>query len=298
MSGDWFEERLHDGFGQTLRMDRVLYRASDGLQDLVLFENAACGRVLCLDGAVQTTEGDEFVYHEMMAHVPILAHGRAQRVLIVGGGDGGMAREVLKHREATVTMVEIDRAVVDFAREHLPALSNGAFDDPRLDLVIADGRRFVKETDRRFDVVIVDSTDPMGPGEGLFTAEFYADCKRCLAPGGIVVTQNGVPFVQPEEVTNSYRRLGRSFADVSFYLAAVPTYQGGDMAFGWASDDPALRRLPADALAERFEAAGIETRYYTPAVHAAAFALPKTVQALMTDDGRLARDILTRHPGF
>ncbi|HBM14705.1 MAG TPA: polyamine aminopropyltransferase, partial [Rhodospirillaceae bacterium] len=120
----------------------------------------------------------EFVYHEMMAHVPILAHGAARAVLIIGGGDGGMAREVLKHSNTLVTMVEIDGAVVDFCQEHLPNHSAGAFDNPRLDLIIADGAQFVKETERRFDVILVDSTDPIGPGAVLFTAEFYADCKR------------------------------------------------------------------------------------------------------------------------
>lgn len=278
---EWFDETLHDDYRQGLKVDRVLYRSDDGLQDLIVFENARFGRVLCLDGVVQTTEGDEFVYHEMLTHVPILAHGAAEDVLIVGGGDGGMAREVLKHPAVRPVMVEIDRDVVDFSKRHLPALSNGAFDDPRLELVIADGCEFVKRTDKRFDVIIVDSTDPIGPGEVLFTAEFYADCKRCLKPGGVVVTQNGVPFVQPGEVTNSYRRLGESFADVHFFRAAIPTYQGGDMAFGWASDDAGLRRQPVETIERRFEAADIETRYYTPDLHVASFALPRTMRDLL-----------------
>ncbi len=278
---DWFEETLHPEFRQGLSMDNILYHDKSDLQDLIIFENARFGRVMCLDGVVQTTEGDEFVYHEMLAHVPILAHGNARNVLIIGGGDGGMAREALKHRNVQVTMVEIDRAVVDFCAEHLPNHSAGAFDNPRLDLVITDGAKFVQETDRRFDVIIVDSTDPIGPGAVLFTAEFYAGCKRCLTDGGIVVTQNGVPFVQPEEVTNSFRRLGQSFADVHFYRAAVPTYQGGDMTFGWASDDKSARNLPVAELERRYGEAAIETRYVTPALHAASFALPKTVLDLM-----------------
>lgn len=278
---DWFEETLHPEFRQGLSMDNILYRDKSDLQDLIIFENARFGRVMCLDGVVQTTEGDEFVYHEMLAHVPILAHGNARNVLIIGGGDGGMAREALKHRNVQVTMVEIDRAVVDFCAEHLPNHSAGAFDNPRLDLVITDGAKFVQETERRFDVIIVDSTDPIGPGAVLFTAEFYAGCKRCLTDGGIVVTQNGVPFVQPEEVTNSFRRLGQSFADVHFYRAAVPTYQGGDMTFGWASDDKSARNLPVAELERRYGEAAIETRYVTPALHAASFALPKTVLDLM-----------------
>ena len=279
---DWFQETLHPEFTQGLSMDKVLYHDKSDLQDLIIFENSRFGRVMCLDGVVQTTEGDEFVYHEMLAHVPILAHGKAKSVLIIGGGDGGMAREALKHQGVQVTMVEIDGAVVDFCKQHLPNHSAGAFDNPRLNLVITDGAKYVKETDDRFDVIIVDSTDPIGPGAVLFTAEFYADCKRCLTDGGVVVTQNGVPFVQPEEVTNSYRRLGESFTDVHFYRAAVPTYQGGDMTFGWATDDASLRRVSVGELEQRYAAAGIDTRYVTPDLQAASFALPRTILSLMT----------------
>ena len=157
---------------------------------------------------MQTTEGDEFVYHEMMTHVPILAHGQAREILIIGGGDGGMARECLRHPDVTqVTMVEIDPGVVELCRTYLPSLSAGALMTPPA-LEIADGARFVAETAQRFDVIIVDSTDPIGPGEVLFSAPFYQACARALRPGGVIVTQNGVPFVQGEEVTDTYQRLG------------------------------------------------------------------------------------------
>ena len=279
---EWFCETLHSGYGQRLVIDKVLFRERTEHQDLIIFENRAFGRVMALDGIVQTTEGDEFVYHEMLTHVPILAHGRAKRVLIIGGGDGGMAREALRHNSVEqVTMVELDRSVVDMCIEHLPSLSNGAFDDPRLDLQFADGAKFVEETDGRWDVIIVDSTDPIGPGEVLFRESFYKACKRCLTDGGILVTQNGVPFVQGGEVTNSFNRLSPHFADVWFYTAAVPTYQGGLMAFGWASDDKSLRQLPVPAIAERFEAADIACRYYTPEAHAGAFGLPQFIRKLL-----------------
>ncbi len=278
----WFDETLHPEIGQRLAMDRVLYREKTDLQDLVIFENPRFGRVLALDGVVQTTEGDEFIYHEMLAHTPTLAHGTVSRVLIIGGGDGGMAREVLRHTSVKhLTMVEIDRGVVDMSREHLPSLSAGAFDDPRLDLVITDGAKFVHETEDRWDVIIVDSTDPIGPGEVLFRQAFYEGCRRCLTPGGIVVTQNGVPFVQGDEVRNSWNRLGAVFQDVWFYVAPVPTYQGGFMAFGWASDNKDLRPGDAGLLRDRYAASGIETRYYTPEVHVGAFALPGYILKLL-----------------
>jgi spermidine synthase len=206
--------------------------------------------------------------------VPILAHGAARQVCIVGGGDGGMAREVLRHREVeAVTMVEIDAGVVDFSRQYLPMLSEGAFDDPRLTLVIADGADFMRETAGGFDVIIVDSTDPIGPGEVLFTDSFYGHAKRALAAGGILVTQNGVPFLQGDELTNTMRAFKALFRDASCYLATIPTYAGGPMAFGWGTDGTA-RDVTVETLQSRLAASGLTPDYYTPEVHKAAFALP------------------------
>lgn len=280
MSG-WMRETLHPAYAQALRIDELLYDSETEHQRLRLFTNATFGRVLTLDDVVQTTEADNFVYHEMMAHVPLFAHGAARRVLIIGGGDGGMAREVLRHAGvAHVTMVEIDAGVVEFSKTYLPMLSAGAFEDPRLELVIADGAAFMAETEARFDVIIVDSTDPVGPGEVLFTNSFYGQAKRALAPGGVLVTQNGVPFLQGGELTGSLRAFRALFADWGCYLATIPTYAGGPMAMGWASDAPELRAVPLEALQARYAAAGFEAGYYTPEVHKAAFALPGYVRRL------------------
>ena len=277
----WFEETLYADVRQRFRISRVLYQDQTDHQDLIIFENERLGRVLALDGVVQTTEADEHIYHEMLTHVPILAHGAVANVLIVGGGDGGMLREVLKHGGIAPVMVEIDPGVIDLCKAHLPGLSRGAFDDPRAEVVIADGAKFVAQTEDRFDVVIVDSTDPAGPGEVLFSEAFYADCKRCMTPGGILVTQNGVPFFQPDELRNSYDRLSSSFADVSFFAAPVPTYQGGFMAFGWATDNADLRGVPTETIAERYAAAAIETRYYNPEIHVGSFALPNDIRTII-----------------
>ena len=278
----WVEETLYPDVRMRLKAERVLYDSRTDLQRIVLFENSVFGRVMTLDDVVQTTEGDEFIYHEMLTHVPILAHGAAREVLIIGGGDGGMLEEALKHRTVVrVTMVEIDRGVVDLSREYLPKICGQAFDDPRTDLVIADGVDYVGTCDRKFDVIIVDSTDPIGPAEVLFSDRFYRRCKNCLTPGGILVTQNGVPFMQGGELSGTVRLLRPLFADVGCYLAAVPTYVGGFMALGWASDNAALRTVAPDVLEQRFAAAAIETRYYTPAAHRGAFALPKYVADLI-----------------
>jgi spermidine synthase len=271
-----FTETLYDAFGQSFRIDKVYFENKTEHQHLMIFHNAALGRVMVLDGVVQTTEKDEFVYHEMMAHVPLFAHGNAKQVLIVGGGDGGMLREVLKHQTVEqVTMVEIDNAVIEMAKQYLPNHSRGAFDDPRANIVIADGMDFVRDTEQTFDVIISDSTDPIGPGEILFTNDFYAQCQRILNPGGVVVTQNGVAFFQLDEVKTTSSRLSRHFSDATFYSAAVPTYYGGIMTFAWGSNEPALRDVAVATLQQRFDESGISTRYYTPEIHKASFALPK-----------------------
>ena len=277
-----FEELLHKGYAQSFEITNVLFHEKTEHQDLVIFETPTFGRVMALDDIVQVTTRDEYVYHEMMTHVPMLAKGDATDVLIIGGGDGGILREVLRHASVkTATMVELDRTVVDLSVKHLPEISAGAFDDARTDLIITDGVKFAAETNKRFDVIIVDSTDPIGPGEVLFTESFYADCHRCLKDGGVLVTQNGVPFFQGDEVTNTYRRMGNSFADNGFYTAVVPTYVGGFMTLGWGTDDAGLRDIDIDVLRTRFANLGIKTRYYTPDLHKAAFALPQFILDLM-----------------
>lgn len=274
-----FAETLYDSYGQVFSVDKVYFENKTDHQHLVIFENAKFGRVMALDGIVQTTQADEFIYHEMLSHVPIFAHGNVKDVLIVGGGDGGMLREVCKHSSVEhITQVEIDQQVIDMCIEYLPKHSNGAYDDPRVNIVIDDGARFVNTTDQRFDVIISDSTDPVGPGGALFTQDFYAACKSCLKPGGVMVTQNGVAYMQLDEVTTTYSRLSDVFADRTFYSAAVPTYIGGVMTFAWGTDSDSLRQQSLSVLQQRFEKAKLETRYYTPEIHQASFALPRYIQ--------------------
>lgn len=271
-----WHETLHQGFGQYFTVDRVIYHEKTDHQDLIIFDNAQLGRVMALDGVVQTTERDEFIYHEMLTHVPLLAHGAAKRVLIIGGGDGAMLREVSRHKDLTqITMVEIDAGVVEFCRRYLPNHNAGAYDDPRFRLVIDDGVNFVSQTQEKFDVIISDCTDPIGPGESLFTSAFYEGCARCLNDGGIFVAQNGVCFLQQDEAVNSHRKLSHYFSDVGFYEAAIPTYYGGIMTFAWASQNPALRQLTVAGLEQRFRTSGLHCRYYTPAIHQGSFALPQ-----------------------
>ncbi len=275
---NWLTETLYDDVRMSIKVDRVLFDSQTEHQHLVVAESKRFGRMFTLDGVTQLTMADEFVYHEMLAHVPILAHGAARDIAIIGGGDGGLVEEVLKHPTVErVTIAELDAGVIDFARTHLGDLSHGALDDPRVEIVLGDGADFVATTDRRFDVIVVDSTDPIGPGAALFTAEFYGNCKRVLRPGGVLVTQNGVPFFQPDELQSTMRIFDGLFADATCYLGVVPTYVGGFMAFGWGTDDAGLRTVPLSTLLGRFDAAGLETRYYTPELHLASFALPRFI---------------------
>lgn len=273
----WIDETLYEaeGFVTRYRADRVLFEEGTGQQHLVIFDNPVFGRMMSLDGATQVAERDEFVYHEMMTHVPIFAHGKAKKVLIIGGGDGGILREAARHRIVEkITMVEIDPAVTDFSKAHLPMISAGAFDDPRLDLVFADGAEFVRTSSEAYDVIIVDSTDPVGPGAVLFEESFYRNARARLAEGGVIVTQNGVPFLQPGELAGTMSKFKRLFGCAHCYLATIPTYVGGFMAMGWGTDDEFLKAVTLETLTHRFEKANFATRYYTPEIHKAAFALP------------------------
>lgn len=274
-----WHETLHSDFGQYFSVEKVLFNQKTEHQELVIFQNTEFGRVMALDGVVQTTERDEFIYHEMMAHVPLFAHGNAKKkVLIIGGGDGAMLREVCRHTTVEqIVMVEIDRGVVEFCKEFLPKHNREGkvYQDPRLKLVIDDGAHFVEHTKEKFDIIISDCTDPIGSGENLFKSEFYQSCANCLNPDGILVAQNGVCFLQQQEVIESNKKLKKHFRDVSFYQAAIPSYYGGIMTFAWATNNPDLRQLDLTVLKDRFKEAQFSCRYYNPAIHLNSFALPQ-----------------------
>jgi spermidine synthase len=274
----WVNETLYADWGQRFLVKRELARVQSAFQDIAVFETTSHGRVMVLDGVIQITEADEFVYQEMLAHVPLLAHGDARSVLIIGAGDGGVLRRVLQHRGvARAVMVEIDGEVIRLAKQFLPKIAGEAWNDLRADVIVGDGIDYVKRaSDASFDVIIVDSTDPIGVGEVLFTEDFYANCARILTARGLVVNQCGVPFMQADELRETSARRAKFFAHVSAYVAAVPTYVGGFMTLGWAGKDPAATSLPVAEIAARAEAAGIagKTEYWTPDIHVGAFHLP------------------------
>ena len=281
---EWLSETLYPDWRQSFRIVREIAREQSDFQEIRIVETASHGRMLLLDGCVQITEADEFIYQEMIVHVPLIQHGAAERVLIIGAGDGGVLRRVLQHRRVRqAVMVEIDGTVIRLVREHMPTIAGDAWNDPRAQVIVGDGSAYLTTADTAsFDVVIIDSTDPAGVGETLFTDAFYQDCERVLVSGGLVVNQCGVPFMQAAELQATTVRRARHFLYVSAYVAAVPTYVGGFMALGIAAKQP-IRQLTLDELARRGQAAGIMgmARYWSPGVHQGAFALPPYIARLL-----------------
>ncbi|APH54684.1 Spermidine synthase [Granulibacter bethesdensis] len=273
----WIAETLYPDWGQQFRVSKELARVKSDFQDIVVFESNSHGRVLLLDGVVQITEADEFVYQEMLTHVPLIAHGAAKNVLIIGAGDGGVLRRVLEHKTVErAVMVEIDGEVIRLSREFMPGISGNAWNDPRAEVIVGDGIDYVKKAaDGSFDVIIVDSTDPIGVGEVLFTDDFYQNAARILTSRGLIVNQCGVPFMQADELRETSLRRRNFFPRVGAYVAAVPTYVGGFMTLGFATKDADFTQADLETVRARAQAAGIaNTRYWTPEVHVGSFYLP------------------------
>lgn len=285
----WFDEKLYEsleneiGYKQSFIQKDLIISHQSEFQKIEIFSNPKFGKVLVLDGIIQTTESDEFFYHEMFTHTPIIAHGNVKSVLIIGGGDGGILREVLKHKSIEkVVMIEIDGDVINLCKTHMPKLNNGAFENPRADVRVDDGINYVKTTSEKFDLIIVDSTDPTDVGEVLFTDEFYANAKRCLNDGGVLTTQSGVPFLQDGELKNIQAKLGKIFEDLTFYTVPVPTYIGSFMCLSFASDNKSLKNLSVDEVTNRFASANIDNlNYYNPKIHVASFALPEYIKRIV-----------------
>ena len=269
---EWLSDIVGPGYAQSIQVDSLLYDGRSDFQHIQIATNPLFGRMLILDDAVQTTEADEFAYHEMLVHPALVTHPRPRRVLVIGGGDGGTLEEVLKHPVERVTMVEIDRAVVEISRRFLPSICGRAFEDPRTELLIEDGIAYVRRTQDRFDVILVDSTDPKGPGVALFSEEFYTTCGRALTEEGILVAQSGSYVFQHDLAALVHRSLASIFPIVVTYWAAIPAYPGVLWSFTGGSRRSDPRALPVKHIADRLKA--IATRYYTPGMHEAAFALP------------------------
>jgi spermidine synthase len=281
-----FKERLHKGYAQSMELvGKPLADEHSQYQRIRIFDTVANGRVMTLDDVVQITSRDESAYAEMLTHLPLLEHGSAERVMIVGGGDLSIADEALKHKGVKeVVLVDIDGRVIELCRELFSAINAKAFRDKRLTIEVADAFEYLgRRTSRgRFDLIVGDRPDPIGPGKALFGETFYQRVKGALKPGGIATFQTGVPFYQPWEITDALKELARHFPRSGLYLTVVPTYIGGYMALSWASRGRELG-LPAGARRARaaFRASRMRTDYYNPDVHTAAFKLPEWIRRLV-----------------
>ena len=277
-----WHETLHDQFGQYFAVDNVLYHEKTDHQDLIIFENAAFGRVMALDGVVQTTERDEFIYHEMISHVPMAVHPQVEKILVIGGGDGGVVRELAKYDTVEqIDVVEADPLLVEVCRKYFPQMAC-SLNDPRVHIYHEDGLRFIRSKSDAYDLIIIDSPNPFGAGEGLFTKEFYGNCFNALHEDGIMINQHESPFYKEEafQCQRMHKRIIESFPISRIYQAHIPSYPSGHWLFGFASK----RYHPIhDMDGIQWKLRGIQTKYYLPRLHEGVFALPAYVEELVQD---------------
>lgn len=279
----WFSEYyMDDDVKLSLNIDEVLHVEQSPFQKIEMFHNQTFGVFMVLDGYTQVTEKDEFVYHDMICHPAMAVNPEIKNVLIIGGGDGGTAREVARYQSIEkIDMVEIDEAVVRACQKYMPSTSAVLSSEPRLNLMFTDGLKFVKEAAAgSYDLILVDSTDPAGPGEGLFTLEFYQDCYRILTEKGILINQHEGAFFDGDiaEMKKAHSKIKKTFPIAKVFGFNTPTYASGYWYFGFASKalDPV-----ADVKSNEWKNFGLQTRYYTPELHYGAFALPAYVQEIL-----------------
>ena len=279
----WYTEQQTDEVRFSIKVKQHLYTGKSEFQDVDVFESEEFGKFLTLDGLMMVTEKDEFIYHDMITHVAMATNPNIKKVLVIGGGDGGTVRELTRYSHIEkIDMVEIDKLVVDVSREYLP-ITASKLDDPRVSLYFEDGIRFVADTKEIYDLILVDSTDPIGPGEGLFTTEFYQNCFNILSDNGILVNQSESPYYDQfsHEMKRAHKKIKNIFPISKVYQFHMPTYPSGHWLFGFASKklDPIK-----DVDFDKWTALGIKTKYYNPQLHVGCFALPSYVQEMLDNE--------------
>ncbi|MCH5194038.1 MAG: polyamine aminopropyltransferase [Oscillospiraceae bacterium] len=277
----WFSEPHTPDVKMSIRINKQLHSEQSEYQRIDVFESPEFGRFLTLDGLMMLTEKDEFIYHEMITHVAMASNPDIKNVLVIGAGDGGTVRELTRYDTIqNIDMVEIDKRVVEVSLEYLPVTAC-RLDDPRVRIFYDDGLRFVRSKEKQYDLIIVDSTDPFGPGEGLFTSEFYGNCHKALTEKGILVNQHESPYYADDAkaMQRAHKRIREFFSICRVYQVHIPTYPSGHWLFGFASN--AVDPLEADA--ERWNSLGIKTKYYNTDLHKGCFAIPNYVKELLED---------------
>lgn len=279
MSEQFYKEITPAGFGIAIKVKEVLFSDQSPFQKVEIIDtDSALGKILTLDDLMMTTEGDEFFYHEMISHIPMMNHKCPKSVLVIGGGDGGTVREVLKHDTVEkVILCEIDGMVIDVCKKYLPTIA-GKLDDPCVEILVEDAIEYIKDKENEFDIVLIDSTDPMGPGEGLFTEEFYTNVKKSLKKGGIVTAQSESPVANKEEIKKMYSLLKKVFPITSTFTSPIPTYPGGYWAWAFCSEEIE----PLSYIDEkRCEEITKTCKIYNKEYHQARFALPNFLKNLL-----------------
>lgn len=278
MTDIWYTERYNDNLGLTFKINDILHCEQSEFQKVEVIYTEAYGKMLLLDGLVMTTEKDEFFYHEMITHIPMLAHANPERVLVVGGGDGGTVREVLKHPSVKeVVLCEIDGAVIEASRKYLPSIA-GMLDDSRVTINVEDAIEYMKRQSKNFDVILIDSTDPMGPGEGLFTEEFYTNVKNALKDGGVMAAQSESPIINQKELGLVSTLLKKVFPIVKTYIAPVPTYPGSFWSWTFCSQSVNPLEIADNSRAESIEK---QAKLYNREFHKSVFALPNFIREIV-----------------
>lgn len=276
----WFSEKHTENVKLSIKVDKQLYSGNSEFQRIDIFDSTEFGRLLVIDGYLMLTERDEFIYHEMIVHTPMAVHPNPERILVIGAGDGGVARELGKYDcVKCIDIVEIDKKVIEVCKEYLPQTACG-FDDSRVNIFYQDGLKYVRKCNDLYDIIIVDSTDPFGPGEGLFTREFYGNCFKALKDDGIMVNQHESPFYVNDalDMQRAHKRIFESFPISKIYQAHIPTYASGHWLFGFASK----KYNPiTDLNKEKWESLNIKTKYYNTNLHKGAFALPNYVWEML-----------------
>lgn len=278
----WFSEKHTNDVKLSIRVDKQVYSATSDFQRIDIFDTPAFGRILVLDGYLMLTEKDEFIYHEMITHVPMAVHPHVKDVLVIGAGDGGVIRELTRYPEIErIDLVEIDEEVIEASKEYLP-FTSCKMGDPRVNIYIQDGLKFIRRKKDEYDLIIVDSTDPFGPGEGLFSREFYGNCFKALHNDGIMVNQHESPFYEQDALAmqRAHKRIIESFPFSRIYQAHIPTYPSGHWLFGFSTK----KYHPLRDLNEaRWNERGLKCKYYTTTLHRGAFYLPAYVEEMLED---------------
>ena len=275
----WYTEEHTDKVRFSIKVDEQLYSGKSDFQRIDVFKSQEFGTFFTLDGLMMVTEKDEFIYHDMIVHVPMATNPNIKNVLVIGAGDGGTVRELTRYETIEkIDMVEIDKLVVDVCREYLPQTAN-KLDDPRVSLFFEDGLKFVRSVENKYDLIIVDSTDPFGPGEGLFTREFYGNCFKALKEDGILVNQHESPYYEEyaRGMKRAHNRIKECFPVCRVYQAHIPTYPSGHWLFGFASK----KYDPLNADIEKWNDLGLKTKYYNTDLHKGCFALPNYVKEML-----------------